>query len=102
MKDFASGLKNNLKIQNYSNVLISSSNNIDQIILPRSKISHYLQISHNDNGHSGVDRISHLLSHFDWPGKFFELVPNLFIAERLIYAKNRNSVKKFKSWFKTI
>ena len=62
-----------MKIQNYSNVLISLSNNIDQIILPRSKISHYLQISHNDNGHSGVDRISHLLSHFDWPGKFVDI-----------------------------
>ena len=63
-------MKNSLKIKKTSNVLISSFNNIDQIILPRATISHYLKISHDDNGHSGVDRIHYLLRHCDWPGKF--------------------------------
>ena len=67
---FFSRLKNSLKIKKTSNVLISSFNNIDQIILPRATISHYLKISHDDNGHSGVDRIHYLLRHCDWPGKF--------------------------------
>ena len=70
---FFSRLKKNLKIQKTSKVLISSFNNIDQIILPRSTISHYLKICHDDNGHSGVDRIHYLLRHCDWPGKFADI-----------------------------
>ena len=67
---FFSRLKNNLKIHEIFKVLISSYNNTDQIILPRSTISHYLQMCHDDNGHSGVDRVHYLLRHCDWPGKF--------------------------------
>jgi hypothetical protein len=67
---FLSRIKKNIKVHDVTNTLILFKNNTEQIILPRSTVSHYLHICHDDMGHSGVDRIQYLLRHCTWTGKF--------------------------------
>ena len=46
----------------------------DKIVLPRAQVAHYLHICHDDSGHSGVDRVMHLMQHLVWPGKTDDIV----------------------------
>ena len=62
---FFSRLKTNLKIHDITiNLMVN-----DKIVLPRAQVAHYLHICHDDSGHSGVDRVMHLMQHLVWPGK---------------------------------
>ena len=70
---FLSRIKKTIKIHDVTNTLILSKNNTEQIILPRSTVSHYLHICHDDMEHSGVDRIQYLLRHCTWSGKFDDI-----------------------------
>ena len=56
-----------------SNVLFVKNNEVDQIVVPRELVGHYLRICHDENGHFGVDRISHCLRNAWWIGKSLDI-----------------------------
>ena len=62
---FFSRIKTNLKIHEITKNLMVN----DKIVLPRAQVAHYFHICHDDSGHSGVDRVMHLMQHLVWPGK---------------------------------
>ena len=67
-------MKSYLKIHKGTNNLILNINGNDKIILPRSTVPHYLKICHDDSGHSGVDRVIHLLNDCTWPRKRDDII----------------------------
>ena len=70
---FLCKFKLKFKIDIISKVLIFQNNDIDQIVIPRSKVTHYLKITHDQSGHFGVDRVCHFLKQAWWPGKFLDI-----------------------------
>ena len=70
---FISKFKLKFKIDKISKMLIFQNNDIDQIVIPRSKVPYYLKITHDQSGHFGLDRVTHFLKQAWWPGKFKDI-----------------------------